>query len=224
MNSKRNFKSTLFALFALACLAFVSYTVYTYIQDTKDDPPSAQAANDQESAKQAATALEDGLPVGSDSASQQEQEDQKLARLNEQTTNDAKNTIVADVDQVEDAASLTLAELAVSVSFASYVNQELSLGLTFPQPANLSVGGNCLLTITDSSEVVQSSVIVMHQPQTSVSGCRFNQINLSSLSEPTPDNGWHLLIQIYNKDQTVVLSSLSKDILSLSELTNNLNN
>lgn len=219
-NSPKSTASGLFKLFILACLIFVGYGVYVYIQDAQDNQLSSEASQNDESTTDEADSEETAL-------SEEEQTsgiaiDDSFQQLDRQVERDIKDKLIQEMDTETPAPSTNPSNGFISVTFSQYDQAEetLSMGIGF----NAETGDDvetCQIVIQSGSHSVQQQTPARNQSDSS-GGCRFNNINLSALPDPSISQAWQIKISIQDRNGED-LSVLNKPLHSITDI-DNLNN
>ena len=203
-NSRRS--STFFGKFmllvVLVALGVISYGTYTYIQDSRQRADSVIAS-------------------------------QKIVEVVEETeddteTTDTEQTITTLNTQVVDRTKLNLIEatevtpttnpLTVRVMFSRFNEKTsaFSLAATFTNGVDGDLN-SCVLTIRVNDQSIPQTVDVIQQP--GITGCRFNNLDLSTLPAPTTTNPWLITLNGQNEAGRTLIS-LERSIATFTNLTN----
>ena len=211
-NNRKSSFNKIFILIIIACLGIVAYGIYMYIQDVNQSD-KLHALNKAEDSKIVTLPEEGGI---GDSESTDEGSETSFEDLDNEVADQAKTTLLQSATQ--EPASADLEAMTMSISFSSYDQEEqaLSLGVVFTN--NINLVSSCSIEIQASPDhtITQTVQIV---EQRSTSGCRFNNISLSSLPSPSGDNPWQITVQGQN-NFNLALTSLERDVTSLTELNN----
>ena len=213
---KRRKKSSKFnkllLLLALICLGVALFGAYTYIQDMRASDTARMEANKEDSSppEEAPSTTPEESGVGEGEGS----EEDGFANLDNEVENQVKNSLLED-DQTQQATTPQNIPVVMNISFNAYSpdKQTYSLGVTFVGDGSVS---SCSLTIQSGAGNI-SSQAPKTPGQHGVSGCRFSNVDLSSLSAPSKTNPWRMLIKGHRDDGQVV-TSLERNILSATDL------
>ena len=219
-NSPKPTASGLFKLFILACLIFVGYGVYVYIQDAQDNqPPSKASQNDKTVTDQADS--EEASPSEGEQTSDVAVDD-SFQQLDRQVERDIKDKLIQEMETETPAPPTNPSNGFISVTFSQYDQTEetLSLGIGFNVDAGEDVE-TCQVVIQSGNHSVQQQTPARNQSGSS-GGCRFNNINLSALPNPSPSQAWQIKISIHDRNGED-LSVLNKSLSSITDI-DNLNN
>ena len=209
-NNRKSSFNKLFTILTIACLSVVAYGVYMYIQDVNESDKLHELNKAQKDAETLELSEEDGIE-GSEAA---ENPAANFETLDNEIADRAKTTLLQL--EAQEPGSADLEKIAMSISFSSYDQEEqaLSLGVVFYNSANLI--SNCSIKIQASAgNTIAQTVQIVEQRNTS--GCRFNNISLSTLPLPSNDNPWQITVKGRN-NSNLAITSLERDITSLAEL------
>ena len=199
-------------MLVLICSGVVAYGVYVYIQDINESDRLRTVQTDSTVEKiEPVETEDDDLPSLADT------EEAAFEQLDSEVEASVKTNLAQSID--ETPSSTTDREMTMSVSFSSYDQAErtYSLGVIFTNN-DVAAVSNCSLEIQASLEdsVTQT---VQSIDQRNASGCRFNNVALDELPDPSGSNPWSIAIKGFNDSNPDVIS-LEKNVSSLVALNN----
>ena len=211
-NNRKSSFNKIFIILTMACLGIVAYGIYMYIQDINQSDKLHELKKAEDS-KIVTLPEEDSI---GDSESIDENSETSFEDLDNEVADQAKTTLLQSATQ--EPASADLEAITMSISFSSYDQEEQALNLGVVFINNINLVSSCSIEIQASPDhtITQTVQIV---EQRSTSGCRFNNISLSSLPSPSSDNPWQITVQGHN-NFNLALTSLERDATSLTELNN----
>ena len=203
----------LLLLLAFVCLGVALFGAYTYMQDMRASDAARLEANKENSSTPQEEAL-DTIPGESGVGEGESSEEDGFANLDNEIENQVKNSLLED-NQAQQATTPQNTPVIMNISFNAYSpdKQTYSLGVTFVGDENVS---SCSLTMQSSAGNI-SSQAPKTPGQHGVSGCRFSNVDLSSLSAPSKTDPWRMLIKGHREDGQIV-TSLERNILSATDL------
>ena len=202
-------------LLVMGCLALIGFGTYVYVQDSNDSSLAGPA----DAGRTAIT-----LDGQEQEAAAAETPDQKFEEFNNRMESGVKTNLSEEKAGSEGigAESADSRRPAINVSFSvfSESRNSFSAGLVIVNDLDREVA-SCSLTIEARAGQVsaqEDNIAGQH----GVSGCRFDNIPLSGLSDPGQTNPWKVVIQgIDANDQAV--ATLRRDLISASDLNNLVN-
>ena len=200
--------SKFFFIFILACLGLIAYGAYTYVQDRNSSNTSTV---EEENDTPLTSTIEDSPEII-----------EGFQKLDEDIERDTKTNLAKEEMESEEPDVSSIPPV-MNISF-SYYNQSqgiFSIGIIFANNQSLEIN-NCILEIyiKNSQALNQRTKVV---GQNNANGCRFNNISLKTLAPPSQTNPWKITLKGNNLfDNT--LATLEKEILSLNDLSNLINN
>lgn len=198
------------AFFILACVLLVGYGVYVYVQDSKSSPlpvdktPAVAGKNSPEEEPADATEREE-TPGNS------------LEALDEELESETKAKLAEEIEEKPSYSSPGASQVAMEISFSNHdsVAETLTIGFVFvnDKEKNLS---SCSLEVTSGLSRIttqRSNIIGQH----ATSGCRFNNISLTALPDPSTANPWTIIVH-GNDAVGNSLVSLKRSVYSIEGL------
>ena len=215
--NKPSFLNKTFWLLVLVCSGVVAYGVYVYIQDINESDRLRAIQSDSNVESVRPTETEEETPVSSAIT----EEEAAFEQLDNEVELSVKKNLALSID--ETSSSDTPSEVTMNISFSSYdqTEQTYSLGVIFTNDGTNTVN-SCSLEIQASLENTITQT-VQSVNQRNASGCRFNNVALDSLPDPSNANPWRIIIRGFDDLHSAVLS-LEKDVSSLINLNGLINN
>lgn len=201
---RKSFFSKLFLAFSLACLGLISYGVYIYIKDM-NSPVVIPAS----------TPL---VPFDDSDVAKEDPVVDNFQSLDVETEHRVKTNLAnEELLQNEEINPLLIGSIDLNITFNAYnpVSRTFNTGITITNDP-LMTADSCSLEIKDPTgeKATQKTNVVGWQ---GVSGCRFNNLDLSSLPAPNDVNHWTITIEATNNNN-LKLATLERDISSLDSL------
>ena len=197
-----------FIVIIMICLGVIAYGVYAYIQDNKNLEQASKNGQSNNS-KLFTEEVEGGENDNEDTSS--------FLALDHEIERSAKINLINNEQLVATDHSDDPLEINMTISFSAYeqAEQAFSAGIIV---ANNHTGTiqSCNLEInTASGQNIRQEVDIVDQ--STVSGCRFNDVDLSPLTDPSPTNFWQIAFEGNNisGDTSMVIS---REITSFNEL------
>ena len=208
--NKPSFINKTFWILVLICSGVVAYGVYVYIQDinesdrirasrTSTSPENVQLTEEEEETE--------NVPP--------ETEEDAFEQLDDEIEASVKKNLVSSAD--ETAGPDTREEMSINISFSSYNRdkQTYSLGVIFTNGSTETVSGCSLEIQTSPENAVTQTVASINQHN--ASGCRFNNIVLNGLTEPSNGNPWQVIVRGSDNSGNEI-TSLEREVYSLAGL------
>ena len=207
--------SKIFFLSVAICMGIIIYAAYTYIQDkdnikiNRETPATDGSKTPEEKPKEATDNTGD--------------KDDK----NDTTEDSSAPAVTNNIDQLSDSIAdevkkeLTQSEQSdnnalnyFNVSFVDYDEEQkqLNLGLT----SDIMSKKKCSIEIENEQNQLLSETVPAMANQ-AITGCRFKNLDLSNLDEPSDNNKWQITLTAKD-DNNDSLAYIKKDITSNQQL------
>ena len=198
-----------FIVIIMICLGVIAYGVYAYIQDNKNLEQASK--NEQNNNSRLFTEKETEREENND------EDTSSFRALDHEIERSAKINLINNEQSVDTSHSDNPPEINMTISFSTYKQAEktFSAGIVI---ANNHTGTiqSCHLEInTASGQNIRQEVDIINQ--STVSGCRFNEVDLSPLTTPSSTNFWQVAFEGNNisGDTSMVIS---REVTSFDEL------
>ena len=216
-SNKPSFINKTFWLLVLICSGVVAYGAYVYIQDINESDRLRAIQTDSNSESVQTLGTEEETPVSSTDT----EEEAAFERLDDEVELSVKTNLALSIDEA--SSSGVPKEMTMDISFSSYdqAEQTYSLGIIFANDDTNTIS-SCSLEIQASPEDTATQT-VQTVNQRNASGCRFNNVILDSLPDPSNANPWRIVIVGFDNSHSTVIS-LERNVSSLANLNNLINN
>lgn len=183
----------IFIFFIVICLGIIGYSAFTYIQD-RTGTEQEGSKTDQTTDDQDQTSPPEDTPDSEDQEPTEDDPDnntQGIDQLSQSISENVKKEISSSDQPQTQTSGVGLNYFTISFSKYNQTKNSISLGLVL----KFQTSQNCHIKITSEDGQVLSTTVDTLTNQ-GVSGCRFNNLSLKSLPEPTSDAPWSIVLTV----------------------------
>ena len=194
-----------------------------YVQDSNDSTEPLTGSEDAGFSLNPDDRRDAGLGDDGEAGGEGQNQDENFQQFDEDVANEIKSNLSGEEERKPgesgSSENTNMSNIDVEISFSLYNQdqQSLSVGLIFINDESMQVN-SCSLKIQASSGQTNSQKPNI-PGQHGASGCRFDNISLLSLGEPSRIDPWKITI-LGNNASGQSLVTLEKDVTSVADLSN----